>query len=126
MYRVGSVFKGCHNCGEYTEEESESGSVKKIYSSGFNVFRSYSPKWTRWTYWCYECGAKDLAAWENASDIGHDAIRGSKDAIRQVKSHLRKEAMKLNPKAKMLVRTPRIEELEAQIARLEKMLEAVN
>jgi hypothetical protein len=74
-YRVGSCFKGCHNCGDVVLSED---SDAKRYTSGFQVFRSYDPKALGWTYWCYECGAKDQACWENANDIGEPPYRGPK------------------------------------------------
>ena len=90
-YRVGSFFKGCHNCGEFHLEEVGSGRKVKRYDSGFQVFRSYCPKNMGWTYWCYECGAKDKVCWEDPQDLGMDAIRGSHDAMRAVRSAMRKQ-----------------------------------
>jgi len=45
--------------------------TRKIYDSGFDVWRSYSPQTTGWTYWCGTCGAKDETCWENcAAELG--------------------------------------------------------
>jgi RNA polymerase sigma factor (sigma-70 family) len=45
--------------------------TRKIYDSGFDVWRSYSPRTTGWTYWCGTCGAKDEQCWENcAAELG--------------------------------------------------------
>ncbi len=55
-YRVGGAYKACHNCGEYDEE-------REVWTSGFQVFRSYHPEQVGWTHWCYECGAKDERCW---------------------------------------------------------------
>lgn len=125
-YRVGSVFKGCHNCGDYTFENVGGREVKR-YTSGFNVFRSYAPCNTKWTYACAECGAKDLRAWEDANDIGTFAIRGTRDAVREQKYRLRKEALKLGkpikpPVQKEPSRSDQIATLQAELARLEEMI----
>ena len=45
MYKVGSYFKGCSNCGETEEVEvGSSGRMVLRYLTGLQVFRSYSPK----------------------------------------------------------------------------------
>jgi hypothetical protein len=108
-YKVGSVFKGCHNCGEF---EYIGESDRKKYSSGFMVFRSYHPAGTKWTYWCWECGAKDQQAWENAEDIGQDAIRGTRDAVKKAKYRLRKERAEVVP-------------VEVELAQLEGQIRAL-
>src|SRR5262249_51655901 len=77
MYKVGSVFKGCANCGDTYEDDNG----RMRYSSGFNVFRSYQPSWTKWTWHCMDCGASDLKCWAEDSlgmvhaELGKDAIR---------------------------------------------------
>ncbi len=116
-YKVGSCFKGCHHCGEF---ECEDGSSRKRYTSGFNVFRSYYPCRTKWTYWCWDCSATDEAAWEGAADIGRDAIRGSKEAIKNAKKRLRRENEGERPEAP--TRGNEIEALKSQIAAVELML----
>jgi hypothetical protein len=80
-YKVGSYFKGCRNCGDTHFEEMRNGREVERYDSGYAVWRSYCPGQTGWTYWCYECGAKDRRCWEDAKDIGEDAVRGTRDAI---------------------------------------------
>jgi hypothetical protein len=121
-YKVGSVFKGCANCGDYEEDETESGRTKRRYTSGYQVFRSYSPKWMGWTYWCYECGAKDEKCWENAIDIGQDAIVGSRDSVRARKAEMRRDAVKNDVVPKAPSRASEIARLEAELARLMEML----
>jgi hypothetical protein len=63
-FRVGSAFKGCRNCGMVTEWDT--------FRSGFDIFRSYQPKWTGWTYKCFSCGSTDGDCWANATDIGEE------------------------------------------------------
>jgi len=116
MYKVGSVFKGCANCGDYEEDEAESGRTKRRYTSGYQVFRSYSPKWMGWTYWCWDCGAKDLKCWDGALDIGMDAIVGARGSIKEIKMTLRKEAVKMETRAPS--RASEIARLEAELAEL--------
>ena len=121
-YRVGSAFKGCANCGDTEEEELPSGRIVVRYTSGFQVFRSYSPSWTKWTLWCYECGAKDLRCWAPdelgliEAELGKPPIQGARGAIAQRKYALRKEAVKLLPRAPTKV--SEIERLEKEIAEL--------
>jgi len=76
-YRCGSVFKGCFNCGEF----EDMGRGRKKYSSGYNVYRAYDPKWTRWTYKCFDCGSIDEACWEKAKDVGQQHIGGSRFTV---------------------------------------------
>jgi len=123
MYRVGSVFKGCHHCGDYDVETSDSGREKKRYSSGFNVYRSYYPSRTHWTYLCMDCAAKDLQAWEGAIDIGLDAIVGARDAVRTNKMRLRKEHVQMETKADTHnSRESEIARLEAELAEVMALL----
>lgn len=122
-YKVGSCFKGCHYCGDFDVEVSESGREKKSYTSGYQVFRAYNPSSLGWTYWCYECGAKDALAWENADDLGRDAIRGSRSAISAAKAAARKDSTKANAIAPQpLSRSAEIARLEAELVRLMEML----
>ncbi len=84
-YRCGSSYKGCHNCGDW-EMRWVGKRRRKWYTSGKDVWRSYSPAsmpedW-RWTYWCYTCGARDEECWENASDIGEEYSRAEKRRAR--------------------------------------------
>jgi hypothetical protein len=110
-YKVGSFFKACHHCGDYELDDAG----RKRYSSGYEVYRSYAPKDVGFTYWCYLCGAKDQAAWENASDIGQDARRGSRQAILDHKREDRKRLATIKE-------TPKRETIESQIDRLEIQL----
>ena len=123
MYKVGSFFQGCANCGETAEVEvGSSGRTVLRYLSGTQVFRAYQPSWTKWTYWCWECGAKDLACWPNALDIGMDAIVGARGSVRLRKMELRREAVKMETKMAVPSRASEIARLEAELARLmEKM-----
>ena len=134
-YKVGSYFKGCHQCGEFHLEEVGNRLVKR-YDSGYNVYRSYSPNLTHWTYWCYECGARDTGAWENATDIGDDAIRGTRSAIAEQKYRLLRKRLALGKAAvaankaavaavKDPLRTEEIQKLREELARLELLLKGV-
>ena len=117
MYKVGSFFKGCSNCGETKEVEvGNSGRVVLRFLTGTQVFRAYQPSWTKWTYWCWECGAKDLQCWSGAIDIGMDAIVGARGAVREIKMTLRKESVKMETKAPS--RASEIARLEAELAEL--------
>lgn len=122
MYKVGSVFKGCANCGDYEEEETESGRTKRRYTSGLMVFRSYVPCRVGWTYWCYECGAKDEKCWENAIDIGQDAIVGCREAVRSRKAEMRRDSVKNAITQRAPSRAEEIARLEAELAKLMAML----
>lgn len=106
-YKVGSPMKGCHNCGDW-EMREYGARHKKFYTSGYDVWRSYSPSQTVWTYYCYTCSAKDHKAWENAADIGKDAIRGTAEA----KAFHRRAARKSSPRVQNIPLT------EEQLARL--------
>ena len=123
-YKVGSYFKGCRHCGDTEVLELESGREVLRYLSGYQVYRSYSPSAVGWTYWCYECGAKDLACWEDAADIGRDAIVGSRDAVRASKAYFRKQLARNDaPQSEAAVRVGRkvedeIRELAAEVERL--------
>lgn len=104
-YRIGSVFKRCASCGS------------------FDVFRSYCPADVHWTYRCTFCGAVDHAAWENAWDIGKDAIVGVRGPINQKKRGIREG---LSPKPE---RAPResgrfteLDGIQAQIDQIKAML----
>ena len=68
--KVGGPFKGCMACGT-----SESSAGRKVYTSGFEVYRAYKPRETGFTFWCYQCGAKDQECWENCQDeLGKEPI----------------------------------------------------
>jgi hypothetical protein len=127
-YKVGSFFKGCHQCGDFEWVSLGSREVKR-YSSGYNVHRAYAPSTVHWTYWCSECGARDLKAWENASDIGEFAIRGTRDAVARSKGKeiRRKERLKFDAKAEVKdpVKDSEIEALEKEVERLEELLKGV-
>lgn len=79
-YKIGSALKGCHSCGEWEMRQYGRRSLK-YYFSGHDVWRSYCPSQTGWTYYCYTCSAKDHKAWENAKDVGEEALRGSREAL---------------------------------------------
>lgn len=119
-YRVGSCFKGCAFCGEYDEETSESGRIKRRYTSGLQVYRSYYPARLGWTYMCWDCSAKDSQCWENAADIGTDAIVGTRDSVKNRKAEMRKHAVR--NESTTATRSGKIEQLEAELARLMEML----
>ena len=121
MYKVGSYFKGCDNCGETEEVEvGSSGRMALRYLSGLQVFRAYQPGASGFTYWCWDCGAKDLKCWPGALDIGLDAIVGSRDSVAKRKMVLRKEAVKMTTKAPS--RAEEIARLEGELARLMEMV----
>ena len=122
MYRVGSYFKACRNCGQTTPVETASGKEVLRYLSGYAVYRAYQPSATGWTYRCDECFAKDLACWEDAIDIGRDAICGSRDAVRAVKAAFKKSVVGNDKAAAVsseeVARAAKIAKLEAEIAAL--------
>ena len=117
FYKVGSYFKGCMHCGETIEEELPSGRTVVRYLSGHDVFRSYCPKQMGWTYYCWTCSAKDAKCWENAGDIGQDAIRGVRDAVHERRAEMRKNAAR-NDVPRTPQKTSEIRALEAKIAAL--------
>jgi len=110
-YRIGSFFKGCAKCGEWHWHELANGRKVKRYTSGYDVFRAYCPNDVGWTYYCWNCGAKDSTAWENAQDLGMDAIRGSRDAIANGRAQRRRDNVQ-NP------HDAKDQALEAEIKRL--------
>ena len=117
MYKVGSYFKGCSNCGETEEVEvGNSGRTVLRYLSGLQVFRAYQPKASGFTYYCWECSAKDLQCWSGAIDIGMDAVVGARGSIMEIKMTLRKEAVKMETRAPS--RASEIARLEAELAEL--------
>jgi hypothetical protein len=123
MYKVGSYFQGCANCGETVEVEvGSSGRMVLRFLSGYQVYRAYQPKASGFTYYCYECSAKDLACWPNALDIGMDAIVGTRDSVRNRKAAMRRDAVKNDDVPKAPSRASEIAKLEAELARLMEML----
>ena len=123
MYKVGSYFAGCANCGETTEVEvGNSGRTVLRFLSGYQVYRAYQPKASGFTYYCCECSAKDLVCWPKALDIGMDAIVGSRDSVAKRKMVLRKEAVRMETKARVPSRAEEIARLESELARLMEML----
>jgi hypothetical protein len=94
-YKVGSPMKGCNNCGEV--EENDRGRL--VYTSGFQVFRSYKPQWTNWTWKCWECGATDLQCWAEDSagmvvaQMGKEPVIKPRSEMVVYKQKLRREAM---------------------------------
>jgi hypothetical protein len=126
MYRVGSYFKGCMNCGDTIMVETASGREVKRYLSGTDVYRAYQPSWTKWTYWCYQCGAKDLACWEDAIDIGRDAVCGSRDAVKSAKAAFKKSVVgndkAVAVSAEEVSRAAKIAKLEQEVAALMALL----
>lgn len=61
-YRVGSFFKGCEHCGDTMTIRCGNGE-RRVWLSGYHVYRIYQPTRQGFMYWCYECGAKDRKAW---------------------------------------------------------------
>ena len=128
-YKVGSYFKGCQHCGEVVWVQCGDREVKR-YLSGYDVFRSYQPQSEGWTYWCWTCGAKDMACWEDAENIGQDAIRGTRDAIAAHKKYaIQKKKLLWKSKAKVVVTTAEelakaklVTELEAEVAKLKALI----
>jgi len=117
MYKIGSYFQGCANCGETTKVEvGNSGRMVLRYLSGYQVYRAYQPKASGFTYYCYECSAKDLKCWPNALDIGMDAVVGARGSIKEIKMTLRKEAVKMETRAPS--RASEIARMEAELAEL--------
>lgn len=80
-YRVGSYFKGCEHCGDTTEIPWGQG-MKRVWLSGYHVYRIYQPSKHGFMYWCYECGAKDLEAWKPADrDVVYAAWLASRSPL---------------------------------------------
>lgn len=126
MYRVGSYFKGCHNCGETIMVPWGNREVKR-YLSGYHVFRAYCPKGTGWTYWCWTCGSKDLACWEGAEDIGEDAIRGARGAVAKHKALMRgkvsaEDRARIDEALAKVRKKKAVAELQAELDRLIEMV----
>jgi len=132
FYKVGGPFKACRNCGTTTVDES--GRVR--YTSGFQVFRAYDPSWLGYTWHCYTCGAMDLACWAPDSagmveaELGHPPSRIPTPLRAKAKYELRKKLVALNGPSETAAnekkrlageRARQIEELEAQLAKLETM-----
>jgi hypothetical protein len=131
MYKVGSPMKGCHNCGELDPEKE-----RKVYKSGFSVFRAYKPWETKLTWCCTECGAKDLACWEPdelglvEAQLGKEPLLGCRESVAARKKVLRAAAMKLQkpdpedlvPAAVKQTRASKIQELERELAQLMKLV----
>lgn len=94
MYRVGSYFKGCCQCGEVEWVETKGGNLVKRYRSGYDVFRAYDPRHLGWTWWCYTCGAKDLRCWEPDEhgfieyQLGKPPLMGNRDAKRGARDYI--------------------------------------
>lgn len=125
MYKVGSCFKGCRQCGDFTIEVTASGKEKKRYLTGMNVFRAFCPTQLGWTYLCWDCSAKDHRCWEDANDVGEDARLGNREAVRKMKAERRKDLEgQARPKTVVVEhsRASRIEALECQLQDLMKML----
>lgn len=68
-YRCGSYFKGCEHCGDTAMIPWGNGE-KKVWLSGYDVYRIYQPTKHGFMYWCYQCGAKDLEAWKPSDNDG--------------------------------------------------------
>ena len=122
MYRIGSYFKGCDNCGQKIIVELPSGREVVRFLSGYDVFRAYQPAASHFTYYCFTCSAKDEKCWPDAKDLGRDAICGSRDAVRAAKAAFRKQHKENSKPAKEeavdVARDARIAELEERIAAL--------
>ena len=126
-YRVGSYFKGCNNCGEKIEVESDSGKTQVRYLSGYDVFRAYDPHAMGFTYYCWTCSAKDEKCWQDATDIGLPAIRGSRQAMARAKAAFRKSLAKEDrPVPVVPTRHAEIAALGQELAALMAMLKGSN
>ena len=128
MFKVGSYFRGCRNCGDTEWVELPSGREVERWLTGTSVFRAYQPSASGFTYYCWDCSAKDLKCWDNATDIGLDALVGSRDAVRAVRADRRREAVRVEraesrrDEVKAPSRAAEIAELERKIAALEARL----
>ena len=128
MYKVGSYFRGCRNCGDTEWVELPSGKEVERWLTGTDVFQAYKPSWSGFTYCCWSCGAKDLRCWDIATDIGLDALVGTRDAVRAVRADRRREAARAEraesrrDEVKAPSRAAEIEALERKIAELEAVL----
>lgn len=129
MFKVGSYFKGCLNCGEVAWVPWGDREVKR-YLSGYQVFRSYDPAFLKWTWWCWECGAKDLRCWEESdwvlSQLGKPPLMGCRDAKAAVKRYILMERQaalgQSKPRPEEVVANPEIEVIKKRIAELEALL----
>lgn len=108
-YRIGSVFKSCASCGSY------------------DVFRSYCPADVGWTYRCTFCGAVDGTAWENAWDLGKDAIVGVRSSV-NVKKRAIREGLRQRPErsSRPSAREVELDGIQAQIDEIRAMLERLS
>lgn len=104
-YRIGSVFKSCAGCGSQ------------------DVMRSYSPTDVGWTYRCIFCGAVDDVAWENAWDLGKDAIVGVRSSVNAKKRAIR-DGMNPRPERsrRPASRRSQLDEIGDELARIKAML----
>ncbi len=129
-YRVGSYFKGCRNCGQTVEIEMSPGKYVKRYLSGYDVYRSYDPKFVGWTWWCYTCGAKDLKCWEPDTsgmvehELGNPPVQGCRDVKYAKKQNTRKMlAGSTSSKGpEKLPADPEIQKIKDEIARLKELV----
>jgi len=127
-FRCGSAFKACLNCGEYDED-------RKVYTSGFEVFRSYHPKDRGWTYACFTCGAKDAACWSQAWDLGQEPrilprsdispYAGERGVKVYTQGQYRKEMRDLHFPKETVAKHSRLSERELKIMALEAQLKAL-
>ena len=126
MYKVGSYFKGCADCGETEWVETRSGREVLRYLSGHNVFRSYDPRWVGWTWWCYTCGSKDLKCWaldEHGlveAELGKPPVQGTREAKKHQKYVLLKSLTQMETRVPS--RADEIARLEGELVRLMEML----
>ena len=116
MFKVGSCFKGCNNCGDVVVGESG----RKRFVSGYEVFRAYLPRQTGFTWLCMSCGAKDLACWSDThGELGKEPRVGCRSALAEIRKERREAA---DPKPR-LVKSVRIHELEREVERLRAILQ---
>lgn len=144
MYRIGSYFKGCENCGEKILVETASGREVVRFKSGYDVFRAYEPSVVGWTFWCWTCGAKDLVCWPGEKSefmLGRPPDLGCRTpgltfgdgAKKQSAYALHQKEVKMGGKATVVraqtahelaedIRRYKIAKLEKEVARLQEIL----
>lgn len=105
-YRVGSRFKGCRSCGTTEWIATKGGKPKEVWLDGFNVYRSYDPKWKGWTWWCYDCGATDFKCWDATDygivELGQPPVQGARDAKALAKKRRLESGVAVIPAAKAM------------------------
>lgn len=120
-FKVGSCFKGCRHCGTTEMRVSAKGRAKEVWLDGFNVFRSYDPKFTGWTWWCYDCAAKDFDCWDCTdyalTELGQPPVQG----VRSAKQDAKDRRLSQGAYAPDATKVKKIVSLELQLKQLQML-----